>query len=448
MPNILLNAASRLLTRFGAPPRTADAVPDIQRATDSSVAWPQSFLLGMLGAAPSATGIPVTPLTALQAAAVYGCVKCRSEDIGKLPMLVRRRMRGGRGWEILWDHPLNRLFRRPNSWMTSIDFFAYIVRSLDLRGNAYIAVARGPDGTPRSLIPLSPDRVSVLLSPNGVLFYNINHPKLGTGLTLHQDDIIHVRGLSLDGYVGISPIAAGQDAIGLALATQQHGAAMFRQGAQVPGVLSVAGSLSPEAAKRLAHSWNETYGGVANAGKTAVLEQGAKYEKIALTNEEAQYLLTRGFQVLDICRIYRVPPHKVMDLSRATFSNIEEQNQSYIDEALQPTAEAIEQAMEQKLLFDDEMDDVELEFDFGRLLRGNAKARYETYQIATLNGILNRNEVRERERLSPVPGGDEYRVPLNTTSGNPATPPSTDAPSTPKPDADPPPAPDVEEPAP
>jgi len=404
---------------------------------DSSLSQPQSWLMGMLGAMPSATGIPVTPLTALQAAAVYGCVKCRSEDLAKLPIVMRRERADGQGWDKLTKHPLRRLFRRPNRWMTASDFISYVVISLDLRGNAYIAVARGPDGSPRSLIPLSPDRVSVLLSPNGTLFYNVHHPALGTGLTLHQDDVVHVRGLSLDGYMGISPIAAGQDAIGLALATQQHGAALFRQGAQISGVLSIAGSLSPEAAKRLGQSWQDTYGGVANAAKIAVLEEGAKFEKIALTNEQAQYLETRGFQVLDICRIFRTPPHKVMDLSRATFSNIEEQNQSYIDEALLPTAVRIEQALEDKLLFEDE-DDIELDFDFDALLRGNMKTRFETYQIGLLNGVWNRNEVRAKERENPVPGGEIYRVPLNTVDASISpdgapTPPGTDAPT--KPDA-------------
>lgn len=422
MPGLITRAAAALLTRLGPPPvaapvvRTEPQVAPLQRTvTDSGIANPQPWLMGMLGAGPSATGIPVTPLTALQSAAVYGCVKCRSEDLAKLPIVIRRRRAGGKGWEIDLDHPLNRLFRRPNRWMTWFQFVAYLVASLDLRGNAYVAIARGKAGQPLSLIPLGPDRVSVLLSPKGELFYHVHHPMIGTGVTLHADDVIHIRNMSLDGYLGVSPIAAGQDAIGLALATQQHGAALFRQGAQVSGVLKIDGDLSIEAAQRLRQSWQDIYGGVANAAKVAVLEQGAQFQKIALTNEEAQYLLTRGFQVLDICRLYRVPPHKVMDLSRATFSNIEEQNQSYIDEALMPTAENIEQEFEAKLLWEDEFGEVECEFDFDRLLRGNLKSRMEAYQIAIGNGMWSVNEARGRERQNPIEGGDEHRFPLNMT---------------------------------
>ncbi|HET8634232.1 MAG TPA: phage portal protein, partial [Gemmatimonadales bacterium] len=226
---------------------TLAAPAPVRRAAESGLASPQPWLMGALGALSSASGLPVTPLTALQSAAVYSCVRCLSEDLAKLPLGVRRKLSDG-GSVPEPRHALNALFQRPNRWMTGFDFVAYIVTALCLRGNGYAVIKRGRGGEPIELIPVSPDRVSLLLAPNGLLYYMVHHPAVGDAVTLHQDDMLHIRSLSLDGYVGISPIAVAQDAIGLALATQQHGATLFRQGAQVSGVLRATSKLSPEAA--------------------------------------------------------------------------------------------------------------------------------------------------------------------------------------------------------
>ena len=417
-----------LLQRAGAAIARAFGQASVTRSAESSLAAPQPWLMGILGALPSSTGIPVTPLTALQSAVVYGCVRCLSEDLAKLPIQVRRRLPQG-GSEPANGHRIARLLRRPNRWQTAFDFMAYLVTALALRGNAYAVIVRDAAGVPLELVPVSPDRVTLMLSPSGFLFYKVYHPALGgTGLvTLSQDDMLHIRGLSLDGYVGVSPIAAAQDAIGLALATQTHGGTLFRQGAQVPHVITAPGTLTPEARQRIQQSFMDSLAGVNNAHKPAVFDAGMKLERIALTNDEAQFLATRQFQVNDICRVFRVPPHKVMNLERATFSNIENQNQQYIDDALMPLAARIEHQCEWNLLFEDEQDEFEIRFDFDALLRGDYKTRMEGHQIALLNGIMNRNEIRAKEGRGPVPGGDEYRVPLNTA--NPLDQPSATAPA-------------------
>jgi HK97 family phage portal protein len=242
--------------------------------------------------------------------------------------------------------------------------------------------------------------------------------------------MIHIKNISLDGYVGASPVAIAQDVLGLALATQQHGATLFRQGGQVGGVIKFPGALSKEAADRIANSWRETHAGVQNANKVAVLEEGGDFTKIAITNEEAQVLESRRFSVIEICRLYGVPPHRLGELDKATLNNIEQQNQQYVDSALTPIARAIEQLFDHHLLFEDERSFLECRLDFDDMTRGDLLTRYQAYQVGTLNGWLNRNEVRAKENLDPIADetADEYRVPLNT-----AVPADIPAPSATKP---------------
>lgn len=402
---------------LGTKPETAPETKDSAAVTSTlgGLGWPQPMLYAALGGYASNTGVPVTPFTSLQAAAVYGCIRAISQDIGVLTPFVRRRLVGG-GYRREPLHPLNKLFRRPNRWQTWFEFIGYVVTSLCLRGNAFIVIERDRDANPIELVPIAPDRATIMLTDDGEMWYRINSRRLGQGLLVPPDDMIHVKNISMDGYVGVSPIAIAQDVIGLALATQQHGGVLFRQGGQIGGVISHPGQLSKEASDRIANSWRETHSGVQNAHKVAILEEGMKFDKVAITNEEAQFLETRRFQVIDICRLYGVPPHRLGELDKATLNNIEAQNQQYVDSALKPTTISIEQLFDHHLLFDDERGTYQCKFDYDDMTRGATLERYQAYQIGTLNGWLNRNEVRARENLDPITDGtgDEYRVPLNT----------------------------------
>jgi|HubBroStandDraft_3_1064219.scaffolds.fasta_scaffold00005_46 HK97 family phage portal protein len=385
----------------------------------NSLAFPQPLLYAALGGYASNTGVPVTPLTALQSTVVYGCAKCISEDIAGLKVQIRRRLVTG-GWIVDPLHRLNRVLRHPNKFQSRFQFWAYVLTSYCLRGNAFIYIERDQAGNPVELIPVSPDRVTVRLSPEtGLLWYRINSLHIGFGVLVPPEDMLHMKNISIDGYLGLSPIACAQDAIGLALAAQQHGAILFRQGGQISGVLKHPGRLSKEAADNIAESWRDTHSGVQNAHKAAVLEEGMTFEKIAITNEDAQFLQTRQFQVADICRLYRVPPNKVGDYGRATFSNIEQQQLQYKDDCLEPHTDQLRDLMNEQLLFDDERDVYEVYWDYTSMLTGSLTQRYQAYQIGLLNGFLNRNEVRVTENMNPIPGGDEYRVPLNTAADDP-----------------------------
>lgn len=388
-------------------------------STLGGLGWPQPMLYAALGGYASNTGVPVTPFTALQTAAVYGCVRCISQDIAMLRPFVRKELAVS-GYTIEKRHPLMALFRNPNRWQTPFEFWSYLVTSICLRGNAFCVVERDMAGSPIELVPVAPDRVTVMLSQDGELWYRINSRRLGYGLVVPPDDMMHLKNISVDGYMGVSPIAVAQDVIGLALATQQHGGILFRQGGQIGGVITHPGVLSKEASERIANSWRETHSGVQNAHKVAVLEEGMKFEKIAMTNEDSQFLETRRFQVVDICRLYGVPPHRLGELDKATLNNIEQQNQQYVDSALKPIARAISEQCDDHLLFSDEREGLSIQFDFDDMTRGDLVTRYTAYQIGTLNGWLSRNEVRAKENMDPVEGGDEYRVPLNT--GDPTKP--------------------------
>ena len=399
--------------------------------TFASAPW----LAGAFGGYSNSAGVPVSPWTTLQVAAAYACVKCLSEDIAKLPMRVHRRLRP-RGTRVDLDHPLNRLFMRPNRWQTPFEFRAYAIASLAMRGNSYMPVLRDPAGRPRSIVPVNPDRATVQATEDGWIFYTLSHPLIGQGVTLHMDDVAHLRNphaMMGDGILGMSPVMAAQEALGLGLATQQHGATLFRQGAQISGVLETDQKLSPEAAARIGQSWRDTYSGVQNMGKVAVLEQNLKFNKIAMTNEDAQFLATRVHQVVEVCRYWRVPPHKVFELTRATFSNIENQGQDYINDALMPIGCQLEQRLEETLLFEHERGEVFIRLDWDAMLRGDKATRFAAANTALNAGFECVNEVRIDEGREPIEGGDVFRTPLNMAPVGDATPQPAAGPA-PKPD--------------
>lgn len=356
------------------------------------------------------SGLSITPETALQVTTVYAAVRALSEGVASLPLLLYRRRADG-GKERAAEHPLFRLLhRRPNPWQTSYEWREMMQGHVLLRGNAYSWKNAVANGRVRELIPLHPDRMEVEQADDFTLRYHYR-PHNAAARTFTQNEVFHLRGLSSDGITGLNPIRLHRESIGLASATLRHGAALFGNGAQPGGVLEHPNALGDQALKHLQQSLEENYSR-GNAHRPMVLEEGMKWHQVGLSNEDAQYLETRKFERSDIAAIFGVPPHKVGDLERATFSNIEQQSLEWVRDSLRPWLVRWEQALLRDVL-PEGTNELFVEHLVEGLLRGDSTARKEFYSSMLNWGVLNPNEVRERENLNPRPGGDRYFAPGN-----------------------------------
>lgn len=370
----------------------------------------------------TAAGVAVTPDTALTYSAVWACVRVLAEDVGSLPLILYRRLpRGGK--ERATDHPLYRLLHdAPNSEMSSMDWREAQMMNLCLWGNAHSQVRWNRGGRIVDLWPML-SRYMRLDRRDGMLRYISTDPAARAS-DLPASEMLHTRGMSTNGLVGLSPIALARQAIGLGMATERYGAAFFGNGARPGVVLMTQGELSDPAYERMKTSWSEAHSGVENAHRPAILEQGTTIETIGVPPEEAQFLQTRKFQVLEVARWYRMPPHKIGDLERATFSNVEHQGLDYVVNTLRAWLTRLEQAIARTLFTESERDVLFAEFLVDGLLRGDQKARYDAYAVARSWGWMSANEIRERENMNAIPGGDAYLMPLNmTTASAPSAPP-------------------------
>lgn len=361
------------------------------------------------------SGMRVSPEAAMQLSAVFACVRVCSETLGSLPLVVYRRLPDG-GKERANDHPLYKLLHdRPNIWQSSMEFVEMMQAHLELRGNGFSLIKPGPTGAIDQLIPLHPDRVNVYRLPNGRLRYQVRDWYDGAVRNYAMEEIFHLRGMSSDGMVGMGPIAVQREVIGTALALQEYSARFFANDAQPRGLLEHPGKLAPEVYQRLKNSWQESQTG-ANRHKAAILEEGLKYTPISLNNKDSQFLEARQFSRSDICGFFRVPPHKIGDLSKSAFSNIEQQSIEFVTDNQRPRAVRWERRIQLDLLDPLELNDGEeyfAEFLMDALIRGDIKSRYDAYGIARTNGWLSVNEIRRKENENPIKGGDEYLRPLN-----------------------------------
>lgn len=374
------------------------------------------------GAGVAQAGALVTPESAMRISAVWACVRVISQSVAVLPLILYRLAQSGRVKAT--DHALfNLLAIRPNGWQTAYDFRLMMQGHLSLRGNAYARIVPAPDGTIAELWPLHPDRVRVFRLDNNRLRYQVRNP--GTNVTENfvQEEILHIRGLSTDGILGLSPIAIARESIGGALGTQDYANRLFANDARPGGVLTVPGKLSEPAARRLKEDWQNKFSGP-NIHRTAVLEEGTTWKETGMTPEDAQFLETRKFQVVDICRVFGVPPHKVGELDRATHSNIEHQGIEFVTDTLMPWLVAWEQAISRDLMTEPERAALHAEFQVDALLRGDTPSRYTAYATGRQWGWLSVNDIRAKEGMDPVEGGEVYLRPLNMVDAKtPATPP-------------------------
>ncbi len=350
----------------------------------------------------STAGFPVTQEKALGVAAFWDCVKVISEDVAKLPLFVYERLAEGK--DLAPDHPLYRtLHNKPNSYQTSYVWRRLMETCCLLWGNGYSEIVHvGIRGI--NLIPVHPSRVRPELQGDGTITYFVKQKDLQER-AIPQDLMFHLLGESLDGVVGMSIITAARNSLGLTIATEEHGSRSFGQGTAKRGALTHPGKLTEEGMKRLGKTWDESYGGLANVGKTAVLEEGMTWTAIGMSNEDAQFLDSRRYQAEETARWFRMKPHKIGILDHATFSNIEHESIDYVIDTLLPRLVNWEQSIWDRLLSEGDQSRFFAEFRVEGLLRGDSKSRAEALQIWRQNGIINADEWRAGENMNPIPGG-------------------------------------------
>lgn len=365
----------------------------------------------------SSAGKNVNERSAMQMTAVYSCVRILAEAVAGLPLHLYRYKEDG-GKERAIDNNLYHLLHdEPNKEMSSFIFRETLMTHLLLWGNAYAQIIRNGKGEVVALYPLMPNKMQVDRDENGELYYIYTRSSEeaktmeGAQVYLTPRDVLHIPGLGFDGLVGYSPIAMAKNAIGLAIATEEYGAKFFANGAAPSGVLEHPGTIKDPS--RLRENWNSTFGGSANSGKVAVLEEGMKYTPIAISPEQAQFLETRKFQIDEIARIFRVPPHMVGDLEKSSFSNIEQQSLEFVKYTLDPWVIRWEQSLSRSLLNEDEKRRYFFKFNLEGLLRGDYESRMSGYATARQNGWMSANDIRELENLDKIPaeeGGDLYLI--------------------------------------
>ena len=361
----------------------------------------------------SSSGKSVNEKTALQTTAVYACVRILAETIASLPLHTYRYSPGGK--EKAQDHPLYHLLHsEPNPEMTSFVFRETLMGHLLLWGNAYAQIIRDGRGRVLGLYPLLPSKMLVSRTDQGILFYQ--YEKDGQTYFLSNQEVLHIPGLGFDGLVGYSPIAMAKNAIGMAIATEEYGAKFFANGASPGGVLEHPGVVKDPG--KIRESWNAVYQGSGNAHRVAVLEEGMKFQPIGIPPEQAQFLETRKYQLNEIARIFRIPPHMIGDLEKSSFSNIEQQSLEFVMYTLDPWVIRWEQAIQRALLSGGEKRQYFVKFNVDGLLRGDYQSRMNGYAVGRQNGWLSANDIRELEnlnRISPELGGDLYLINGNMT---------------------------------
>jgi HK97 family phage portal protein len=358
----------------------------------------------------------------MQMTAVYSCVRILAEAVAGLPLHLYKYTESG-GKEKAISHPLYFLLHdEPNPEMSSFVFRETLMTHLLLWGNAYAQIIRNGKGEVIALYPLMPNRMSVDRDSSGSLYYSYTRysdeaPTMnGVTVTLRPSDVFHIPGLGFDGLVGYSPIAMAKNAIGMAIACEEYGAKFFANGAAPGGVLEHPGTIKDP--QKVRDSWNAAYQGSSNSHRVAVLEEGMKYQPIGISPEQAQFLETRKFQINEIARIFRVPPHMVGDLEKSSFSNIEQQSLEFVKYTLDPWVIRWEQAISRALLRQDEKKQYFAKFNVDGLLRGDYVSRMNGYATARQNGWMSANDIRELENLDRIPpelGGDLYLINGNMT---------------------------------
>jgi len=367
----------------------------------------------------ASSGVDVSQGTALTATTVLAAVTMLCEDFAKLdPTIYRRHPDGSRS--IATDHDLYALLYTPNDYQNYFEWAEMMQLSLVLRGNAFAVKIRDRSGRVIKLIPINADWVALWEAPTGEIFYRVTpnglHMRaelIGQPFLIPSEDILHVKGFSLNGLVGASRIALAKEAIGLTLGYERQAAGYMAQGAAASGVLTTDKTLSEAGVERMKADWKATKTGVPNAGKVMILEQGLKYQPVTLNAVDAQFIAARNLQIQEVTRIFRIPAHMIGDLARSTNNNISQLAQEYINLTMSGYTRRwgwkfdVDFGLRAQGLF--------VDYDLTQLSRADQTTRYNNYARGIMGGFLKPNEARIDDGRAPDPKGDELLQPANSS---------------------------------
>ncbi len=371
---------------------------------------PESWLLNR--GSMSKTGLYIDETNALKISTVFSCVRILSETVASMPLITYRST--DKGKERAIDHSLYALLHnRPNPEISPYTFNQMVVAHMSLWGNAYCQIIFSGDGRPMEFWPLLPNKMTVVRNLiTTELEYTYTRPD-GKPVLFKPRDLLHIKLLTLDGIIGLSPIGYAREAMGLALAEEEYAARFFGNGANLGGIVEHPHQISPSAYKNLKESINEQYVGLENSHRVMILEEGMKFSKLGLPPEDAQLLMSRKFQIEEIARMYRVPLHLLNSLDKATNNNIEQLSQEFIFYSIKPWLVNIEQEIRYKCLGIRQDRNIFCEYLVDSLLRGDTSVRFEAYSKARERGWMSVNDIREKENMNRIEGGDTYLTPLN-----------------------------------
>jgi len=348
---------------------------------------------------------------AMRVSAFNGCVRVLSETLGTLPLILYKKTSEGK--ERATDHPLYKILHlKTNSFQTPYFWKEMMMGHLQFRGAAYSQIVRDNGARVVEIVPLHPDRVELFWGPKNKIYakYTVEG---GKDRVLRDDQLLYVPGLSISPLDPFKPLYLMGTSIDSAIAMDESTSQYFSKSTRPSGILKHPTRLKKEKVQSLRDEFDKANSGTANAFGTILLEEGLEWQQMGLTNEQSQFIQTRKFSVVDICRFFRVPPHMVAELERATFSNIEQQSLEFMKYTMSSWITRFEEAMTVKLLSELEQKEYLIEFLVDGMLRGDVETRNKAYTAGVLGGWLSRNEVREMENRNRVEGLDEYLAPLN-----------------------------------
>lgn len=380
-------------------------------ADDDGFSW-QSWFLDMFSSGNTSTGISVTEELSLGVTAVYACINILGNSIGKLPFQAFEKTNEGR--KRLKEHSVAKLIEtRPNPFQTPFTFKKMLETHRGLWGNAYANIEFDRYGFPVALWPLNPKYTEPYFDhERGQLWYITQLPN-GQTKKLHHEEVIHLPGMVIEGFKGLSPIRVARESIALGLSTKEFVGRFYKNGTSTRGILKVPQPLKKESKDKMREEWEKANSGLDNSQRVAILDAGLEYQSISMPLADAQFIETLKDNLDEIARIFNVPPHMIGNLERATFNNIEHMGLEFLQNTMEPILVLWEEEFAYKLFLNSESKSFYVKFNVNSLLRGDSQSRAEYYRTMSNIGAYNINQIRELEDMDAVDFGDKYYKMIN-----------------------------------